>query len=1186
MDKRVGVLVLSLLLFLVPSRSLPVTTSDLNSMTPQQLAQLLAGPGVTVSNVSFTGANVAGGSFSGGLADGLGIDSGVILSSGSIANAAGPNRDDQITTVNEAPGDGNLDSIVGTGHTTFDAAVLEFDFIPSASTVTFRYVFASDEYNEFVGFFNDVFAFYIDGQNVALIPGTNTPVAINSVNLNTNSSFYRNNDPSDLGIPTPFGTQFDGFTSVLTATATLTPNVSHHIKLAIADTDDFVLDSAVFLQAASFVSQTLTISKSAPASVVSGADLIYTITYGNAGQTSATGVVITDPLPAGTSFVSATAGGQLSAGVVTWNIGTVASGVTGRTVSFTVHVNATSGTVDNSNYTIEGTGAPPVSGSPVSTAIVQGCPAITLSHPALPGGSVGSAYDQSITASGGTGPFTFSPTAGSLPPGLMLSSGGQISGTPTTGGTFSFTATATDANECSGRRDYAVTITSGCAVTLSPSVLFEGFVGVPYQRTIEGSGGVAPYSFSVTSGELPPGITLSNRGVVSGTPTAAGTSTFRVRAEDSTGCAGSRLYTLTISCPSVNLSPPLLPSATLGLAYAQTITSLGIHGPYTFSVTGGTLPAGLMLSPSGLLSGSPTAAGTFSFTVTVTDANGCATDQNYTLAVCGALSVSPEALPAAIVGASFTATIVASGGTAPFSYTQTGLPSTLALDPATGVISGTPTAAGVVNVTVVATDANGCTGGRTYILRICPLLALSPSTLEGGAVGVPYSATTIVASGGTAPYTYTSTGLPGGLGLSPAGALSGIPTAAGTFTVTVTATDANGCAVIRGYTIRVTDVPPRITDLTLSPSPAGGFMLAVAGSGFVDGAIVVIDGVSYPATFVSPTLLTVALPASAIPTTGSITVTVKNPGSTGGTSNPASLTFCEPPGAPVNPTVVPFGNPTGPVTATDFLLVRWQAPAGGPAPSSYEFRINGDPYTIVVGGTSAVAPPRGGNDPITLYVRAQCNADVAGPEAASPTYSLAPPVADFAFSEARVGSPVQFTDTSSPQATSWFWIFDDGGTSTVQSPAHTFTTAGTHQVALIASNGSGSSQRIREVPVGAAAATGGATTSSLRSFETSDGRRWRLPDVKISAGRSVWLIVASFEAGEEVVYLRWIDGNGRAVLERRLSIAPGESAVNDVAAHGLAGTYTLEIVAGHGISATIAEPDKRLEGVGRRADEN
>jgi hypothetical protein len=245
-------LVLFLLLFMPARPSLSVTTTDLTSITPLQLAQMLAGPGVTVSNVTFTGANVAGGSFTGGLADGLGIASGVILSSGNIANAVGPNTNDGISTVNGTPGDADLNAIVGAGHTTFDAAVLEFDFVPTSSSVSFRYVFASDEYNEYVGAFNDVFAFLIDGQNVALIPATSTPVAINTVNLGTNSSFYKNNDPSDLGIPTPFGTQFDGFTTVLTATRSLTPNVSHHIKLVIADTDDEVLDSAVFLEAASF----------------------------------------------------------------------------------------------------------------------------------------------------------------------------------------------------------------------------------------------------------------------------------------------------------------------------------------------------------------------------------------------------------------------------------------------------------------------------------------------------------------------------------------------------------------------------------------------------------------------------------------------------------------------------------------------------------------------------------------------------------------------------------------------------------------------------------------------------------------------------------------------------------------------------------------------------------------------
>jgi len=255
MRRRVTALVSFFFLLLAAFPALSVITTNLNSTTPLQLAQMLAGPGVTVSNVTFTGANIAGGSFTGGLPDGLGIATGVILSSGDIANAAGPNTNDGITAGNSTPGDADLNAIVGAGHTTFDAAVLEFDFIPTSSPVTFRYVFASDEYNEFVGQFNDVFAFLIDGQNVALIPATSTPVAINTVNLGSNPSFYRNNDPSDLGIPTPFGTQFDGFTTVLTATRALTPNVSHRIKLVIADTDDAILDSAVFLESSSFQAQ-------------------------------------------------------------------------------------------------------------------------------------------------------------------------------------------------------------------------------------------------------------------------------------------------------------------------------------------------------------------------------------------------------------------------------------------------------------------------------------------------------------------------------------------------------------------------------------------------------------------------------------------------------------------------------------------------------------------------------------------------------------------------------------------------------------------------------------------------------------------------------------------------------------------------------------------------------------------
>ncbi|HEV8231624.1 MAG TPA: PKD domain-containing protein, partial [Thermoanaerobaculia bacterium] len=344
-------------------------------------------------------------------------------------------------------------------------------------------------------------------------------------------------------------------------------------------------------------------------------------------------------------------------------------------------------------------------------------------------------------------------------------------------------------------------------------------------------------------------------------------------------------------------------------------------------------------------------------------------------------------------------------------------------------------------------------------------------------------------------------------------------------------------------------------------------------------------GVSYPTVFVSSTLVTATLPASAVPTTGSITVVVVNPGETGATSNPATLTFCSPPAAPVNAVIEAFGNPTGPVTATDFLVVRWGAPTTGPPPAFYEYRINGDPYTRVT-GTSAIAPPRGINDPITLYVRAHCNGEVSSPETASATYSLAPPVADFTFSAARVGSPVTFTDTSSPQATSWLWIFDDGTTSTLQSPTHTFTTAGTHKVALIASNGSGSSLAIKDVAVTASTSGTGAVTSSVRSFESSAAGRWRLSEVAISGADPVWLEVTSEETVEEIVYLRFVDSEEWVVLERRLSIAPGQTAINDVSAYGLEGIYTLEIVADRKVTAILAKPTEQPERERKLPNEN
>nr|WP_281250717.1 choice-of-anchor L domain-containing protein [Hydrococcus rivularis] len=156
--------------------------------------------------------------------------------------------------------------------TYYDANILEFEFESAGGDLFFDYVFASEEYNEFVNsIFNDVFGFFLDGVNIALIPGTSTPVAINNVNSGSNSAFYNNNDPSDLGTPTPFNIQYDGFTKVFTAKALgLTPG-KHKIKLATADTGDRILDSAVFIKASSFSDKPTDPGKQVPepASVIS-----------------------------------------------------------------------------------------------------------------------------------------------------------------------------------------------------------------------------------------------------------------------------------------------------------------------------------------------------------------------------------------------------------------------------------------------------------------------------------------------------------------------------------------------------------------------------------------------------------------------------------------------------------------------------------------------------------------------------------------------------------------------------------------------------------------------------------------------------------------------------------------------------------------------------------------------------
>ena len=223
-----------------------IVTNDLTKVKPQDLGTLLAGAGIQITNVKFTGAESAGGTFTGGVAAGLGIESGVILSSGAISNVIGPNDGTGTTSSLGKGGDADLDKLIAP-KTTNDATILEFDFVAESSNFAIQYVFGSEEYKEYVGSsYNDVFGFFLDGQNIAYVAGSSSQlVSINSINHIENSSYYIDN-PTGEGV---FDTELDGFTTVLVATATVTPGVTHHIKLAIADASDSALDSVVVLAA-------------------------------------------------------------------------------------------------------------------------------------------------------------------------------------------------------------------------------------------------------------------------------------------------------------------------------------------------------------------------------------------------------------------------------------------------------------------------------------------------------------------------------------------------------------------------------------------------------------------------------------------------------------------------------------------------------------------------------------------------------------------------------------------------------------------------------------------------------------------------------------------------------------------------------------------------------------------------
>ena len=257
-----------------------LTQIDTTHTADYLVREILLGNGVLVGNVKFTGQKHAIGLYADPTAQ-TGIEEGIVLTSGNAFYVLGPNKTPRSGWASNAAGDEQLDRIAR--GKTYDAAVLEFDFVTVSENLSFEFVFGSEEYLEYVGSkFNDVFAFFINGpgvdhQNIATLPGQEaTPITVNTVNNQLNKKYYVDNAFTNVTdpfvwdvrnrkvvenknylkeeVPPMYNIQFDGFTTVLTAKCQVVPNEVYHIKIAISDVGDGILDSGVFLKGGSFKS--------------------------------------------------------------------------------------------------------------------------------------------------------------------------------------------------------------------------------------------------------------------------------------------------------------------------------------------------------------------------------------------------------------------------------------------------------------------------------------------------------------------------------------------------------------------------------------------------------------------------------------------------------------------------------------------------------------------------------------------------------------------------------------------------------------------------------------------------------------------------------------------------------------------------------------------------------------------
>ena len=446
------------------------------------------------------------------------------------------------------------------------------------------------------------------------------------------------------------------------------------------------------------------------------------------------------------------------------------------------------------------------SGTEGSISLTWNVASVSITTPSAQTSTSGTAISNlAISASDSAGlGLTYS--ASGLPPGLSInSSTGVISGTPTTGSATpsSVTVTATDTQAATASTagftwtvNNAVTVTNPGPFTKNSGTAISP---VSMSATTSGSAGgatISPTGWSVSSGSLPTGLSLSTAGVITGTPTTAGSYSSTIQATDSAGFHGTTTVAWTIN-NVVTVTAPSAQTSNAGTAIAN-VTVTASDSSSTATITGWSLsnaPPGLTISSSGVISGTPTTGGTYSVTATATDSKSFSgTSSAFSWTVNDVVTVTNPGNQSNVSGTAitgFTPSASVTGGGTISSWAQSGLPSGLSFNSSTGAISGTPTTACSCSVTLTATDNRGAQGSATFTWTVSNTVAVTNPGTQSNVTGSAITALQISAtdSQSGATLTYSATGLPGGLNISSSGLITGTPTAPGSSSVTVTATD-------------------------------------------------------------------------------------------------------------------------------------------------------------------------------------------------------------------------------------------------------------------------------------------------------------------------------------------------------------------------------------------------------------